>query len=657
MTAISDSQTETPRISAPGRRVDAFVGTVLVALVVAIYGQTVRYQFVAFDDNVHVKENLFVTRGVTGETFAWAFGIHGPSQWHPLAWLSHQVDWELFGDWAGGHHATNVVLHAITAVLLYAAVRRLTSHAWASAWVAAAFAVHPLNVESVAWIAERRNVLCGVFFMAGLNVYVSWLRRPRTWTYALLLLAHLLALMSKPLAVTFPCVLLLLDSIPTPANPRLGHQEHGFWRQRIVEKLPLFALSAVSAWLSIECQRSVNTLASSTVFPMPIRLANAVAAYGWYLAKTLWPTGLAVFYPHPAITDSEPWLSLAVPATISGLVLAVISAYALRKWSSSPWILVGWLWFLGTLVPMIGIVQVGNQQQADRYAYLSTVGLFLAIACDSVRRVSPSRVRRQLLAGLGMLSIALWSWMSWVQVGVWKDTSTLFRQALAVTDVNYLAYSNLAITHLDRGEVAEAIPLLQKAVELQPMFGNAHYNLGLALYQTRRKREALAHFDLAARIDPTDYKTRVWLGVVHSDLGDTPKAIAQFQDAHRLNPDEWRPMFSLGLVLASAGQKQAAADWLLKAHRARPQDRRTLFALASLLNSLNRYAELVPLLEPLVAADPSFLEARYLLGKALTSRGDQDRGQRLVEDALRTDPQLDQRLQHALPASAPSSPE
>ncbi len=640
---MSVTEPPTSAVERKSSKWELVLALLLLGLVAVDYGQTLRFGFVNFDDDAHVYENPQVTTGVTPANLAWSFGIHGPSQWHPLAWLSHQIDCELFGLKPAGHHAVNVLLHALATLLLYQVCRALTCGPWAAAWIAAAFAVHPLNVESVAWIAERRNVLAAVFWMLTVLAYLSWVRQPKPGGYALLLAMHALALMSKPLAVTLPCVLLLLDVWPlgratvsgvpsergtptadeeggashpsAPGGPQRakltsGAAEPGMpsraWRQCVVEKLPLFVLSGGASWLSIECQRSIGTVSSLEAISMPIRLTNAVSAYGCYLYKTLVPWGLCVFYPHPALVEHDPWASILPAAVLSGLALLAISLYVWFQRQRSPWLLIGWLWFLGTLVPMIGIMQVGEQQQADRYAYLPLVGIFFAVGREAQRVARRSHGWQVLLGLLGLLAIGGWTFVARQQTRVWQNSETLFLHALEVDPWNHWACNNLALALQQKGQNNEAARYLRKAIEVKPTYELAHYNLGVVLVELNQPESALGEFRAAIYLNPAHVAAHSRMGTTLSQLGQLKEGVKRLEIAHELSPLAWETSHNLGVALAAGGQKPAAAEMLLKAHQIDPKNAATLMALIPLLRDLGRQAEAQKLFDEAAATDPQF---------------------------------------------------
>lgn len=610
---MSDSQPRTSTATASPKFNwirDLAIATALVALIGFIYAPTAQYSFVNFDDNLHVYDNPDVTAGVTPATLAWSFGIHGPSQWHPLSWFSHQVDCELFGLWAGGHHLVNVVLHALATLLLFAACRRLSCGVWCSAWVAAAFAVHPLNVESVAWISERRNVLTAIFWMLTLLAYLPWCRSRRPGAFFVVLAMHALALMSKPLAVTLPCTLLLLDWWPlqrTTLEHGLGSRRSA--RQLVVEKLPLFGLSAISSWLCIECQRAVGTIADLASISMAMRLTNAVGAYGWYLFKLVVPSDLCVFYPHPIMVDPHPWPGLLLSASLSGFALLVISAYVWFQRKRSPWLLVGWLWYLGTLVPMIGIMQVGQQQQADRYAYIPLIGIFLGVGREAQRLAERNHAWKVVIVPLGLVCISGWTWIARQQVEVWADSKTLFRHAQEVDEFNPLACNNLALALQDEKNFLDAARYLRKAIEIKPDYGMAHHNLGIVLQELNQPEAALDEFRIAIIVNPRDVNSQLRLGTALSRMGNIEEGIKHLRLAHQIQPGAWQTCHDLGVALAATGQHEEAVTFLKQAHRLQPSNAITLAELIPLLRQLNRREEAQKLFDDAVARNPRFRES------------------------------------------------
>ncbi len=437
-----------------GRRLPLLLGAALALLTLAAYLPTLHNGFVNLDDGLYVTGNPHVQQGITGASVAWALTANVANNWHPLTLLSHLLDCQLFGLDAAGHHAMSLLLHLANVLLLFAVLRRLTGAVWRSAAVAALFAVHPAHVESVAWVAERKDVLSALFWLLAMAAYGRYARHPSLDRYLLVALAMALGLAAKPMVVTLPFALLLLDVWPLE---RLGLG----WKRLTVEKLPLLALSAASSLVTLRYQRT--SLAPLGLDPWSLRLANAAVSYAAYLGKLLLPRNLAVFYPIP----------LAIPAgkvAAAAALLAILTALAVRTARKAPWLLVGWLWFLGTLVPVIGLVQVGRQAMADRYTYIPSIGLFVAIVWGIAGLIGESSRRRAIIykATAAAVAIALLAAGTWMQAGTWRDSVALYRHALAVTRDNYVAHLGLAKALVAKGDGAGAAEQYRAALALRP---------------------------------------------------------------------------------------------------------------------------------------------------------------------------------------------
>lgn len=526
----------------------AAIAVGLLVLTLAAYGQVATFEFVNFDDDAHVYENPHVRTGLTADNLVWDFGIHGPSQWHPLAWISHQLDCTLFGLRPGAHHLSNLGLHAASVVLLWYALLRMTGCAWRSAFVAALFAVHPLNIESVAWVSERRNVLSTLFGMLTLLAYVRYTSRISLGRYLTVVLLFGLGLMAKPLLVTLPCVLLLLDC--WPLGRVRGTRNLAFL---LVEKLPLLALSAVSSVLSYQCQQQAGVVASLGAIPFDLRIANALVVYVTYLRKMFWPVDLAPFYPHPALFGTDFRAAVMGPAAASALLLLAVTALALWNVRRRPYLAVGWFWYLGTLVPMIGLVQVGEQQMADRYTYIPLVGVFIA-ATWFVADVTPERWRqRKVLPVLGAACIAALSFSTWEYVKVWKDSIALFSHTLAVTDRNAWAHNNLGIALHKAGRATEAMTHLRAAIDIDPRYALAYYNLGVVLYDQGHPDEAIPLFEQSRHLNPSHAPAWDRLGSARGQQGRLSEAIGCFRQAIRIDPEYASAHLNLGIALGRSG--------------------------------------------------------------------------------------------------------
>jgi tetratricopeptide (TPR) repeat protein len=477
----------------------ALIAAGLFAVVVAVYAQTFGYGFQNLDDPQYISEDLHVFTGLSVDNVRWALTTTHASHWHPLTWASHMLDCDLYGLQAGGHHATSVLIHAATAVLLFVALRRYTGQLWGSAFVAAAFALHPLRVESVAWIAERKDVLSGFFFVLTLLAYERYVRCPSVSRYAFVALALALGLMAKSMLVTTPCVLLLLDYWPLR---RLG-------RWAFAEKFPLLLLAAVSA-IATARGHSHHAMTSWEALPLEARLKNAAFSYGVYLWQTVYPSDLAVIYPHPGDTLHV----VDVVATCALLAILTAAAVGLRR--RAPAVLVGWLWFLGMLVPVSGIMQVGGQGHADRYTYLPQIGLFVALAFGAPW----SRVSRRIVIGAAVSVLAVWALLSAHQVGTWKNPDTLYTQALACNEANFYAHYWYGHYLGTQERYREAAHHLSRALECTgDPTGEVRYKLGLALIHLGRDGEAAEHFEQVYRQNPRMGNVRALLVTAHVKEG------------------------------------------------------------------------------------------------------------------------------------------
>ncbi|PYI68340.1 MAG: hypothetical protein DMF07_01390 [Verrucomicrobia bacterium] len=508
-----------------------------------VFGQTLRHDFVNYDDPRYVYQNTRITNGLDLAGIAWAFTHIHAENWHPVTTISHMLDCQLYGLKAGGHHFTNVLLHTVAVVLLFLVLQQMTGAIWRSAFVAALFAIHPLHVESVAWVAERKDVLSGVFFTLTLLAYVHYARAPSIWRYVTVALTFALGLMSKPMLVTLPFVLLLLDYWPLK---RIRTEESRAGRQLLrlfAEKVPLMALSAVSSTATYLAQR--GALGWTEQLPILARINNAFVTYVIYVRQMFWPAKLAVFYPHPENRLPQLEIGLAVA------LLACITTTALVLRKVAPYLITGWFWYLGMLVPVIGLVQVGWQGHADRYTYLPQVGLYIA-GTWAIADLTASFRRRILLGAAALLIIGALSWTAWIQTSYWRDSEMLFTHALAVTGKNDVAENNLGIVFLQRGELDKAIARLQAAIDLRPENGPAHNNLAKAFLQKGQLTEAMIHYRKFLEIEPQNVEARNILGTALIQQGHVREAVEQWQDALAIEPENGNAASNLAWVFATS---------------------------------------------------------------------------------------------------------
>jgi tetratricopeptide (TPR) repeat protein len=548
---------------AKSRVTDLLVCLGLVAVTWAVFGQTLAHDFVNFDDHAYVYENPLVIRGLSAEGIIGAFTHTHARNWHPLTTLSHMLDCQLYGLNAGGHHLTNVILHTISVLLLFLVLKQMTGAFWQSALVAGVFAIHPLHVESVAWIAERKDVLSAVFFMLTLAAYARYARAPSAPRYLLVALLFAFGLMSKPMLVTLPFVLLLLDYWPLG---RLGGQKSEVGsrlRRLITEKIMLFALSALS------CIATLFAQGPSAIDQLPFlwRLNNTFVSYVTYIWQMLWPARLAVFYPHPNVSIPLVGVTVGI-AFLVGVSLLVIY---LRR--TKPYLVTGWFWYLGMLVPVIGLVQVGEQAHADRYTYLPQIGLYIMVTwtVGDLLSQSTTRVRGALIGVAAALAIVSLGVRAFGQASYWKSSETLWNHTLTVTGENDVAHNNLGFLFLRRGELDKAISEFQAALNIRSRNTETHYSLGAALIQNNlgnalaRKQlwdEAIDHLQEAVRLRP-DYADAYFnLGSVLFQQGRIDQAIAQWQKALAIRPTDAEAHRSLASALRKEGKlKEAIAEY------------------------------------------------------------------------------------------------
>ncbi len=591
-------------MKAPARKIETIpalrlahfaVCGVIVLLIGIVFGQTLSYDFVNYDDKTYIYGNPLVSSGLSLHGLLRAFVDTQTNNWHPLTLVSHMIDCQLYDLKPGGHHFTNVFLHTIAAVLLFLWLRNIAGKGqsgsdWSSAFVTALFAIHPLRVESVAWIAERKDVLSAVFFFLTLGAYVRYARARSLGRYLTMSILFACGLMSKPMLVTTPVVLLLLDYWPLNRGQRTEVRGQKFnaeiWRKLIVEKLPLFGLSAASSIVAFALQ--VQSTESVGQLPFGWRLQNALVTYVTYIWQMFWPANLAVFYPHP-----DDHLALWQVA-LSALFLIAITwvVFALRR--NRPYLLVGWLWYLIMLLPVIGIVEVGLQGHADRYTYLPHVGLYIALTWLTADVARSLRFRKEILASVGIGIVIVLSACAWKQTTYWRNSETLWPRALAVTTDNDVALTNLGTSLMDRGQLDDALSYFQKALAVRSRSEHSHYNLSLALIHDSvgnvlarkgRADEAIAHFRQAIEFRPDYPDAHYNLGTVLFRSRDLDGAIAEWRITLSLHPNDPGTNANLGNALVQKGLLWEAATHYEVALRSEPDSPVALNNLAWLLSA------------------------------------------------------------------------
>jgi tetratricopeptide (TPR) repeat protein len=604
---------------------DLWICLLLLALTLAVYSQVRHFDFVNYDDPDYVTANSHVRAGLTAGGVAWAFTSYDAANWFPLTWLSHMTDSQLFGLQAGWCHLTNVWLHALAALLLFAVLRRMTGARWPSALVAFLFALHPLHVESVAWVAERKDVLSAFFWCLTLWCYARYAERPGAVRYLAVLVAFALGLMAKPMVVTLPFVLLLLDVWPLrrALRPAL-----------LREKAPLVALAAAVSLVTFLAQRHGNAVAPLAGMPALLRVENGLVSYVAYMVSMMWPSGLAVFYPYPA--SLSPVLVAA-----AGLALAGISLVAARQFNARPYLAVGWCWYLGTLAPVIGLVQVGGQARADRYTYLPMVGLSIMLAWGVEDLVARRPGARKAVIAAAVAACCACMAVTWRQLPCWTNSETLFRHALDVTSGNYLAHSNLATYYLGEQRNQEARDQAAEALRIKPHYVEAHVNLASALSRLGDAGDAEAEYRVALHREPDNAEAHSGLGAALALQQRTAEALAQFQTALRLKPEYADGHYNLGKVLAGGGRNREAAAEFAATLRLQPDNAEAHHSLGMALAAQGNMNQALEQFAAEAQLRPGDANAQYNMALALANMGRLDEAIGHFSAALRLRPDFE----------------
>ncbi|MCU1237927.1 MAG: repeat-containing protein [Candidatus Solibacter sp.] len=550
------------------------VCAVLAIAVFACFASSLRNGFADYDDNEYVTDNPHVRTGINGENAKWALTAAHSNNWHPLTWISHAVDATLFGLDPAGHHLTSLILHVINTLLLFAWLYGATGRQMRSAFVALAFGLHPLHVESVAWVAERKDVLSTFFWMLTLLAYSAYVKRPGIARYFLAAGCLAAGLMAKQMLVTVPVLLLVLDGWPLKRGDR--------WGRLVLEKVPLLFLSGLACAAALWAQRRGGAVAGIEQLPLELRLANGALSYIRYAAMTVWPDGLAVFYPFP-LHGIAAWKVAGAVAALAGVSILV---FRLRR--TRPWLTVGWCWYVITLLPVIGIVQVGMQAMADRYMYVPMIGLSIAVAWEFDRRAAVPAVA----------VLAVWGVVSWRQTAVWKDGVTLFTHAIAVTDDNFLAHDNLGVLLDRRGRFDEALAHYRETLRIKPGDRQGETNLaqasfarGVRLQAQGKPDEAIAAFREGLRYRPGNAPANMALAVALAGVGRAGEARWAFEDTLRYDPENVEAHYDLGLILAGSGKMSEALPHFEAASRLKPEFGPAHVALAEMYYAAGRFAE------------------------------------------------------------------
>jgi protein O-mannosyl-transferase len=581
-----------------------WVSVGLIAVVLAVYAPVREYDFVTWDDPQYVSENPQVLEGLTASSVQWAFTTGHAGLWIPLTWLSYLVDVEIYGKGAGGHHISNVLLHLVTTLLLFGLFRRMTGALGRSAFVAALFAVHPLHVESVAWITERKDTLSTLFGVLTIWAYVAYVRRPGIRRYAAMAALFAAGLMAKPMVVTLPLVLLLLDVWPLGRVP-----QSEAWRATSVrlvqEKLPLIVIAVVSSVVTFMVQQRAGAVSGLEGVPLLVRLENASVSYVAYIGKMLWPTKLAGLYPY----------RLLPVALVAGsiLLLTIISSVVIRAYQRYPYLIVGWLWYLCTLLPVIGLVQVGIQSRADRFTYIPLIGIFIMIAWGlpdlMVRWDSSSTV----LPAVSLIVLAACAVTARGQLQYWKNSLVFWQHTVAVTSENARAHGNLGLVLSEQGKTTEAIAHYTEALRIRADLEDVHNNLANSLAGQGKASEAIVHYKEALRLKPDKVEAHNGLGALLDEQGKFDEAIAEYKEALRIQPDSATTHNNLGVALVNQRKFEEAIGQFLEASRIKPDDADFHYNAAVTLETAGRTQEAEPHFEAVVKLNPQNADARRKL--------------------------------------------
>jgi len=552
-------------------RWDVWVCLLIVIVTLVTYWQVIDHEFV-FDDLAYITENSRVQEGLKTENITWAFTSTDVANWHPLTWLSHLLDIQIYGMNPGGHHLTNVFFHIVNTVLLFFVLRQMTGNLWRSGFVAGLFALHPLHVESVVWVSERKDVLSTFFWMLTIICYIRYIKLPDIYRYLLVIFFFISGLLSKPMLVTLPFVLLLLDFWPLKRLNIENYQlsSKGFrpliflLRSSVfLEKIPLFLLSAASSVITFIVQQRFGAVTSLQLFTINARISNALVSYVSYMGKMLWPFKLACYYPHP---DMPPWWKIAGACTL----LVSICVFVVRYAKSHPYLIVGWLWYMGTLVPVIGLVQVGEQAMADRYTYIPLIGIFVIIAWGIPDIFKKWHYKKIGLATISTITLSFLTIVSCLQIRHWRNDVTLFTHAINVTSKNSLAHYNLGIALEKEGRTSEAMANYYKALKIKPNYSDARNNLGLILAKKGETSEAIQHFSEILRLNPGYVKAHINLGKLMIEEGMTANAINHFSEVLRIDYRSVAAHNNLGVAFAHRGDIEAAVHYFQEALRNKP---------------------------------------------------------------------------------------
>ncbi|MEA3428021.1 MAG: tetratricopeptide repeat protein [Thermodesulfobacteriota bacterium] len=617
----------------------------LILTILITFWQVKNFDFVNFDDQVYVTANPKVQSGLTIDGVVWAFTTFCAGNWHPLTWLSHMLDCELYGLNPMGHHWTSLQIHLTNTLLLFFILQYMTRAIWKSAFVAALFALHPLHVESVAWVSERKDVLSTFFGMLTILAYIRYVKKRNFFRYFLVFILLSLGLMAKPMLVTLPFVLLLLDFWPLERlKYSFYHQSSNFQSlnlsRLIWEKVPFFIPVAISSLLTILAQKEVGALYTFEALPVKVRIANAFVSYASYIIKTIWPQNVAVFYPHPLGISSLWYVFLAAFA------IAGISFFSIRLFKQHPYVAVGWFWYLGTLIPVIGLIQVGAQSMADRYTYIPLTGLFIIAAWGIPDLLKKWHYNRIILVIFSIIIIFAFSTRSYFQIGHWKNSTAVFENAIKITNYNWLACNNLGLALMCNGKAEESVFYFKKALRIRPNYLKLYDNLGVALFQLGKLEEALSYYSKALEIDPEHAGIHKHTAMILATQGKLEKALQHYTKALLIDPELADAHYELANVLTTQEKLEKAKFQYKEAIKKDSKHSNAHYNLGCILLKQKEYKEALAHFAQVIKINPDYKQAYNHIGIILVQKGKYKKAKKFFSKAVQIDPDYSEALKN-----------
>ena len=614
--------------------------TIYLLLILAIlvtYWQVKDFNFVGFDDELYITENSHTQAGLTIEGIVWAFETFRAGNWHPLTWLSHMLDCELYGLNPMGHHWTNLLFHMTNTLLLFFMFQKMTGSMWRSAFVAALFALHPLHVESVAWVAERKDVLSTFFGMLTILAYIRYVKKRNFFRYSLIFILLSLGLMAKPMLVTMPFVLLLLDFWPLErlkyySNSQSPNFQSLNLSRLFLEKIPLFIPVAISSVLTILAQKEAGALYSFESLAVKTRIANAFVSYASYIVKTVWPQNLAIFYPH-SFGMLSLWYVFGAAFAIAG-----ISFFSIRSFKQYPYVSVGWFWYLGTLIPVIGLIQVGAQGMADRYTYIPLTGLFIIAAWGIPDLLKKWHYRKTVLAVCAIILLFTFSTRSYFQIRHWENSAAVFKNAIQTTKNNWLAYRELGLVLMRDGKLDDAVFYYKKALQIRPNYLTALDNLGMTLHHLGRFEEACNYYMKALKINPKQAGIHNNTANVLTSLGKFEEAIKHYRKAILITPDFAEPHYNLANILVIQKKFDEAVFHYESAIKNDSEYSDAHYNLGCILLRHKKIKEALTHFTEVIKINSDYKQAYNQIGIILFQRGKIKKAEKFFSKAVQIDP-------------------